>query len=153
VGKVDLLKSTAASLEYQRRTAAGAGAGATGTGAGTATGASTTAGSSSSGQHHNRSHGHSHNHSHSHSPQNQGQTQTQGANQGQGQNQSQGQGQVPLGAPGVRDACDFHLSEADAVTLAREILTLSNRTETGGDTYFCIDSLLCATTQVGIGYC
>ena len=41
----------------------------------------------------------------------------------------------------------FDLSEAAAVALAREILTLSNRTETGGDTYFCIDSLLCATTR------
>ena len=41
----------------------------------------------------------------------------------------------------------FQLTEAAAVSLAREILSLTNRTETGGDTYFCIDSLLCATTQ------
>jgi hypothetical protein len=53
----------------------------------------------------------------------------------------------PTAAAAAAGVGGFDLSEAAAVALAREILTLSNRTETGGDTYFCIDSLLCATTR------
>ena len=45
---------------------------------------------------------------------------------------------------GDDDLSTFHISDATAITLAREILTLCNRTESGGDTYFCINSMLIA---------
>jgi hypothetical protein len=37
---------------------------------------------------------------------------------------------------------DFNLSESMALSHAREILAFCNRTQSGGDTYFCIDALL-----------
>lgn len=36
----------------------------------------------------------------------------------------------------------FHLSEAHALACAKEVLTMCNRTQSGGDTYFCVESLL-----------
>jgi hypothetical protein len=36
----------------------------------------------------------------------------------------------------------FDLSEADALCCARDLLVLCNRTQSGGDSYFCVDALL-----------
>jgi hypothetical protein len=40
------------------------------------------------------------------------------------------------------DARPFELSEAHALACARDLLVMCNRTQSGGDTYFCIDALL-----------
>jgi hypothetical protein len=37
----------------------------------------------------------------------------------------------------------FDITEAQTLACARDILILCNRTQSGGDTYFCVDSLLC----------
>lgn len=37
----------------------------------------------------------------------------------------------------------FDLTEAQVMACARDLLILCNRTQSGGDTYFCVDSLLC----------
>lgn len=37
----------------------------------------------------------------------------------------------------------FELTEAQALLCARDILILTNRTQSGGDSYFCVDSLFC----------
>ena len=37
----------------------------------------------------------------------------------------------------------FHLTEGEAITCVRDVLFACNRTESGGDTYFCVNSLLC----------
>jgi len=38
---------------------------------------------------------------------------------------------------------NFDLTEAQVMACARDLLILCNRTQSGGDTYFCVDSLLC----------
>jgi len=37
----------------------------------------------------------------------------------------------------------FDITEAQALACARDLLILCNRTQSGGDTYFCVDALLC----------
>ena len=37
----------------------------------------------------------------------------------------------------------FDITESQALACARDLLILCNRTQSGGDTYFCVDSLLC----------
>lgn len=37
----------------------------------------------------------------------------------------------------------FEISESETLSCARDLLVLCNRTQSGGDTYFCVDALLC----------